>query len=204
MKKSIVLACMVAVGVIAVSANAGSYTFRPYPVDVYDLEHSKYYAWKIDFSLPSGETIDSASLFFHRIRNNNNSPNVLYVSLLDGRRLDGSYLPVGLSTFSDNHNHSVTQDNTLGFSEPVSLVKYENLGTAPTDKTYDFTSSQIGTLNNYVSFDGDFGIGFDPDCHFKNSGITLTIETVPVPGAVLLGSIGLSCSGLLLRKRRML
>ena len=196
--KSIVLACMVAVGVIAVSANADVYTFQPYPVDLYDLEHSKYYAWKIDFSLPSGETIDSASLFFDDIYSWNDDDNVLYVSLLDG-----NWLWDGLSTFPDDQGGG---DNTFAFGGAVSLVKYENLGTTATDKTYDFTSSAIGTLNTYVLYDGNFGIGFDPDCQFYNEGVTLTIETAhaPVPGAFLLGSIGLSCSGWLLRKRKML
>ena len=90
--KSIVLACMVTVGVIAVSANADVYTFQPVPADLFDLEHSKYYTWKIDsgdFSLPSGETIIDASLFFDDIRNYDSSDNKLFVSLLDGNWLWG-------------------------------------------------------------------------------------------------------------------
>ena len=198
MKKPFVLACIVAAGVITASANADVYTFQPNPIDLYDLEHGKYYAWKIDFSLPDGGTIDSASLFFDNIRNWNDDDNVLYVSLLDG-----NWLWDGLWAFSDYQSGG---DNTLDFGGAVSLAKYENLGTAATDITYDFTSSEIDTLNSYVLYDGNFGISFDPDCHFYNDGVTLTIETthLPVPGAVLLGSIGLSCSGWLLRRRRML
>lgn len=190
---------MVAVGVITVSANADVYTFQPDPANLDNLEHSKYYAWKIDFSLPSGETIDSASLFFDDIYNWNDDDNVLYVSLLDG-----NWLWDGLSTFSDDQGGG---DNTFDFGGAVSLVKYENLPGGydnRQDITYIFDSSEIGTLNTYVLYDDNFGIGFDPDCHFNNDGVTLTIATVPVPGAVLLGSIGVSFSGWLLRKRRML
>lgn len=204
--KSIVLACMVAVGIVAVSANAGVCTFRPNPANLENLAHGKYYAWKIDFSLPTGETIDSARLFFDEIRNNNNSPNVLYVSLLNGNDI----LPnISANVFEGTDRHHVTQDNTLGFSGAVSLEEYRNLPGGYHDRQnimYNFDSSEIDTLNSYVLADGDFGIGFDPDCNFYNEGVTLTVETAhaPVPGAFLLGSIGLSCSGWLLRKRRIL
>ena len=196
--KSIGLACMVAVAVIATSANADVYTFQPYPVDLFDLEHSKYYTWKIDFSPPSGETITDAGLFFDNIRNYNSSDNELFVSLLPG-----SWLWDGLAEFDDTlPGHD--DDNGL-YTGHVPLIAY-TLPDYATDQTYDFSSSEIGALNTYVSLDGNFGIGFDPDCHFYNDGVTLTIETAhaPVPGAVLLGSIGLSCSGWLLRKRKML
>jgi len=196
--KSIISACMVAVGVIAVSANADVYTFQPYPTDLFDLSHSKYYTWKIDLSLLGGEPITGASLFFDDIRNYNSGDNRLFVSLLPG-----SWLWDGLTEYTDVLP-GYTDDNGL-YTGHVPLITY-TLPAYATDQTYNFSSSEIGTLNSYVSVDHNFGIGFDPDCHFYNDGVELTIETahVPVPGAVLLGSIGLSCSGWFLRKRRML
>ena len=192
---------MVTVGVIAVSANADVYTFQPVPADLFDLEHSKYYTWKIDsgdFILPSGETIIDASLFFDDIRNYDSGDNKLFVSLLDGNWLWG-----GLRQYDDKlPGHD---DDNCSYGGYVPLITY-TLPANATDQMYNFSSSEIDTLNSYVLADGDFGIGFDPDCNFYNEGVTLTVETAhaPVPGAFLLGSIGLSCSGWLLRKRRIL
>ncbi len=64
--------------------------------------------------------------------------------------------------------------------------------------TYNFSASNLSTLTSYIA-DGhnggsgfaDFGIGFDPDCHFYNDGITLNITTVRVPeGGMTLIMIG--------------
>lgn len=202
--KSIVLTCIVTLGVIAISANAGVYTLQPTPKDLYDLDHGHFYTWKIDdsidpsdsdyFSLPSGETITGASLFFDNIENWDGGTNSLYISLLDG-----SGLADGTNEYNDAYaGHRDDNDIQNGY---VLLHEY-NLPASPQDKTYTFDSSEILTLNTYVLADGDFGIGFDGDCHYWNDGITLTIETapVPVPAAVLLGILGLGVAGVKLRK----
>lgn len=191
--KSIVVACMVAVGVCAVSANADM-TFSA-PDALKSMGHSSYYAWKISPILPSGETITGASLFFDDIRNWNNAKNELYVSLLDGNGLSN-----GVTSFGDYDDGFV--DGLLGFSGYVPLVTLSGFTTTPVDITIDFTSSHTATLNNYFMANGCFAIGFDPDCHFYDNGIALTLETtpVPVPGAVLLGMLGLGVAGIKLRK----
>lgn len=191
--KSIVLACMVAVGVIVTTAKAD---LQPSPANLDNLPHGRYYTWEIDsadFSVPSGETITGASLFFDDIRNWANSDNKLFVSLLDG-----SDLVNGTHKYADTI--SGHYDNNQEWNGYLSLVTY-TLPNTPADITYVFDDTEIDWLNNYIS-DGNFGIGFDPDCHFFNEGITLTIETapVPIPGAVLLGMLGLSVAGLKLRK----
>ncbi|MCP4686462.1 MAG: hypothetical protein GY859_00325, partial [Desulfobacterales bacterium] len=74
----------------------------------------------------------------------------------------------------------------------ISLNHWQNLPNTAQDITYDFSASEIAGLTGYLS-DGNFGLGFDPDCHFYNSGITLTIETaVPIPGAIWLMFAGLA------------
>jgi hypothetical protein len=49
---------------------------------------------------------------------------------------------------------------------------------------------------------GNFGLGFDPDCHFYNNGVRLNIETaaVPIPGAIWL--LGSGLLGLLVRRKQ--
>ena len=36
-----------------VAANAGTYTFKPSPPDLYDLPHGNYYTWGIKWDLPA-------------------------------------------------------------------------------------------------------------------------------------------------------
>jgi hypothetical protein len=53
----------------------------------------------------------------------------------------------------------------------------------------------LGTPNTWGSdtYSSTFGLGIDPDCHFYNNSITLTIETAPVPepATILLFGTGL-------------
>ena len=73
---------------------------------------------------------------------------------------------------------------------------------SPGTQTLTYTISQ-----SYLTWlaDGNFGFGFDPDCHYYNRGISLTIVTrpnvsyAPAPGGTTLCAIGL---GLVMVKRR--
>jgi len=55
--------------------------------------------------------------------------------------------------------------------------------------TYTFTEAQEDLLQAYIANGGNIAIGLDPDCHFYNDGVMLTITTgaaVPEPAALLL------------------
>jgi hypothetical protein len=55
--------------------------------------------------------------------------------------------------------------------------------------TYTFTEGQEDLLQSYINTGGNVAIGLDPDCHFFNNGVMLTITTgnpVPEPAALLL------------------
>ena len=68
------------------------------------------------------------------------------------------------------------------------------------DFQYDLNKLQLDALTSYLN-DGIFGIGFDPNCHYYDTSIKFTIETVesqnppshvPEPATLLLMGIGLA------------
>ena len=169
---------------------AATYTFQPTPADLYDLDHSSYYTWGIDWDIPAGEIIVSASLSFDDIRNWDSESNDLWVHLLDSAT-------AGVTSDRDNPGYG---DNFLG--QGILLHHWQDLPASAQDITYDFDPFEIATLNTYLT-DGNFGLGFDPDCHYYNNGITLNIETasVPIPTTILLLGSGLLGFGLLSRRK---
>ncbi|MBW1902422.1 MAG: hypothetical protein JRJ20_12420 [Deltaproteobacteria bacterium] len=163
------------------SGLAGAVSMQPDPVDLYDLSHGTYYIWGINWSIPPGETIVEASLSFDDIRNWKEEPNDLYVHLLDDP-------DVGTFSYCD------TKSGNEFENQGVLLNHWEDLSNTAQDITYHFDADELIALNQYAA-DGNFGFGFDPDCHFYNDGITFTIETsaIPVPGAFFLLASGLIC-----------
>jgi len=168
--------------------------FVPIPADLGDLSHSYAYTWGIDFELPQGQYVDFASITFTDIRNWQNEPNTLFVNLLDS----AAY---GVSTVVDSPAAGNFFGSAAGAQE---LFQYSDADASTFETfTYTFNAGQLAALNSALA-DANFGIGFDPDCHYYNNGIKMDITTkvVPEPISCLLFVVGSGVFGAAAARRR--
>lgn len=156
-------------------------TFTPDPEDLNGLDHSWVYTWGVDVSLDPGETVSAAELRFYNIRNWNNSSNDLYVHQLDWTEL-------GVSQTYDSQSGG-DYFATIYAGDSTELVEYHDLPSVGQDLTYSFTSDDLAVLNSYLA-DGRLGLGFDPDCHFYNDKIELSLTVTPEPASLALLAMG--------------
>ncbi len=190
MKSTAIVASVFVLFLAACPAQGELLTYQPDPADLYDLDHYRYYMWGLDVAENvSLMEITTVRLKFDKIRNWDSNPNVLYVHLLDSA-------PDGVTVYYDGQGGG---DNFAG--QGIEVLTYYNLPTTPQDLIYTFTDDQAATFAEYLLNDSDVGLGFDPDCHFYNDGVSLEIgyEVIPEPGCVTLLVTGAALS--ILRKR---
>lgn len=172
--------------------------YSPNPADIYDLDHAWYYTWGIDLGFNStdpGYEIQAAELIFKNIRNWDTHDNILFIHLLDNA-------PSGLKAAKDGQPSS-DYDFDDAFAGQGTLVGEwtNNPAGQPVDLVITFGEEELKLLNQYAA-DGNIGFGFDPDCHFYNDGVKF-VATVPAPGSLLLGSVGMTIVGWLRRRKTM-
>jgi hypothetical protein len=199
--------CIVTLALIS-SVHAANYEFTPNPVDLWELDHNDYICWGINWNIPAGERITEATLFIKGINNwANEANNKLYIHLLDNA-------PLGANRWADNEgngdNWADTTKNNPHITGPLIAVYTDTNYLKSEDLAFKFSEKGLlDTLNSYLATPhgtgkGNFGIGFDPDCHYYNCGVKLKIDTAPVPepGSILTLAAGLcSIAGSRLRRR---
>ena len=201
--------------------------------DLGDLDHNTAYSWGIDLSDDidfDTEKITGFSLFFENIKNWKIEPNVLYVNLLNGDSSSDPHVSTGVHTlnWNDGVDHANYYWNGLYGDDSNFLFQWNDMDTRERDVTisinddtayddflpdgiYDgatlkIAANSLAKINQYAS-SGIFGLGFDPDCHFFNDGITLTLTTastvsgVPEPATFILFGFGLLGASALGRKK---
>ena len=163
-------------------ADVRTLVFTPDPADLNDLDHHSVYEWGIDVALEPDDVILAAELRFDNIANWNDDENVLYTHLLD-------WAAAGVADVYYDDQSSEDYFDTLYNGVQTSLVTYLNLPSTGQDLVYTFSDDEIAAFNDYLT-DQRVGIGFDPDCHFYNDGISLVV-TVPEPATAALVGLGL-------------
>jgi len=188
---------MLLLAALVLPASAGTYQFVPSVSDLEDLPHEYYYSWGISWAVPAGEQITEAVLFISQINDwTTESNDHLYIHLLDNPQ-------VGVKRWTDYEGGG---DNWA--SHPL-IANYTDTNSYAENLTYKFSDvGLINTLTDYANNNNVFGLGFDPDCHYYNCGIKLTINTepktppIPEPSSLFALAIGAtSVGGLALRRR---
>lgn len=167
------------------SVSAGVYHFTPTPADMYDLDHGAYYGWGIDHDFGT-EQISNVYLTIKNVNNWWPEPNMLFINMMD-------QMDAGLFVGVDNKDEISNYYDGQG----VVVDSWTDTDGGPNgdwvDLNYDFAS--MGLLDDFSAFaaDGNFGFGFDPDCHFFNDKIQLSVVTdAPEPATMLLFALGLA------------
>lgn len=216
---------MALVAVFAGSAMAATITFSPRPSpDLLDLNHEQFYLWGIRTPITPG-SIQSATLTIQNIYDfTRESNDTLFVHLLDSVTVPVPGAPIASLSWRWDPTHryqtvtayasdqSATDQTVSDYfvgrtapwfspsSPPLVGTWSDPLGGSPTGFNLSFTINPV-----YFSWltDGNFGFGIDPDCHYYNSGVTLTVETVPEPGTILMFGTGLvGLAGVVRRRYR--
>jgi hypothetical protein len=203
--RRVLLAGIVLCGLVfAVSSGtfATQVSLSPNPSDLYDLDHTQYYTWGINWQVPQGQHITEGVLTFHNIYDwTVEDCDIIWIHLLPSATAG-----VAAGTDSENRSDAFLNQGTL-------VGTWTDIyGGSPRSPQFDlvFTFSQLNllpTLTNYAS-DGNFGFGIDPDCHYYNDGIDFTITTepnplIPEPLTILGLSLGIGAVATYVRRRLM-
>jgi len=183
-------------------ANSTNYTSSDSLVG--QLPDTTDYTWGIDIALQPGEVITEAVFTVYDLYDWRVEPDTLYIHLLDNPLSGVNLYPDNVGSGGDNF---AGQGILVGtWSDPS--------GGNSTNFDFVLDLGALGLLDELNAYAATlpsagyatFGFGIDPDCHYYMDKIdfelrTSSVPTVPAPGALLLGGIGVFLSSLIRRQR---
>lgn len=190
----IIIAAVLFVFSFIPTSSAAVYTFQPSPNDLHNLDHYYYYVWGIDWTPQPNETVQEATLSIQDLNNWTAEANTLYIHLIDEA-------PNGVVVGYDGQGQG---DNLLYWTQGsiagpnILLDTYHDTdgsyGLSNPGINYSYSFAANGALDElllYSSHNGDFSIGFDPDCSYYDDGVLFQIVTstntvIPEPASMLL------------------
>jgi hypothetical protein len=114
----------------------------------------------------------------------------------------------GMVSVGADHNSTDNTDHAANDHTPIhggTVDQFHSFGTTGVNYTYTLSTADLAVLTGYINSGGDFAFGFNPDCHYYDSGITMQISfasAVPEPGSILLfGTVAILAARMRRRKR---
>src|SRR5688500_14184730 len=155
----------VVLGASALELRAATFSYSS--GDLADLDHHDATKWGMNFTLPAGHQISSATITIKNIGDWRQEQDILFIRLLDDTRLGVCYI-------EDNTFDNVFADFFSGQGTFLTSWSDPEGGCARNfDLVYKFTPENIAALTSYFTDPTEsglatFGLGFDPDCHYWN------------------------------------
>jgi len=159
--------------VIVLSLNANAITLK-FNGNLGNLDHERAVVWAMNANIPEGEVISSARLTINDLYDWERGDNALFIHLVND--------PLTVQWSKRDYAPGI-QDYFAGVGLHLTTWTDAQMGGNRTfDFVYDFSESDLSVLNAYVGdsrwpWQSDFGLAFDPDCYYHQTGITFEIET---------------------------
>jgi len=149
-------------------------------VGVNALDGNNAYSWGISIPLANGQVVTSAEIDFTGVTltASGNSANTgeLFTDLINSPNPGYQYYVDGDKP-GDFFKTIIASKDLTSIGDQV----FAKVGTTFATLSYLLTGNELAALNSYLTANGAFNIGIDPDCHFTVGGLSFSYTLSPSP-----------------------